>query len=91
MTLPTGGEDIKKCGWRGIPLQSAVQDKPGYLPEKAWDRDPVICQRCFRIKNYNEASSVAVDQDEFYGRWDRLAARMRLLFISWTSLILKGA
>lgn len=65
MTLPTGGDDIKKCSGCGIQLQSAAQDKPGYLPEKAWDRDPVICQRCFRIKNYNEASSVAVDQDEF--------------------------
>ena len=33
MTLPTGGEDIKKCSWRGIPLQSAVQDKPGFAGE----------------------------------------------------------
>ncbi|KAF4325904.1 hypothetical protein G195_000483 [Phytophthora kernoviae 00238/432] len=37
----------------------------GFIPEKALDREPVICQRCFRIKNYNESSSVTVDQDEF--------------------------
>ncbi|NMO94882.1 ribosome biogenesis GTPase YqeH [Paenibacillus lemnae] len=65
MSGAAGGQDIKKCRGCGITLQHASQDKPGYLPEKAWDREPVICQRCFRIKNYNEAAAVAVDQDEF--------------------------
>ncbi|MNN10074.1 Ribosome biogenesis GTPase A [compost metagenome] len=32
---------------------------------QALEREPVICQRCFRIKNYNESSSVTVEQDEF--------------------------
>lgn len=65
MTEPWSGQDIKKCSGCGIRLQSTAQGEPGYLPDKAWEREPVICQRCFRIKNYNEASSVAVDQDEF--------------------------
>ncbi|MDO7905510.1 ribosome biogenesis GTPase YqeH [Paenibacillus sp. JX-17] len=54
-----------RCSGCGIPLQTENPDQPGYLPEKALEREPVICQRCFRIKNYNEASSVTVDQDEF--------------------------
>lgn len=54
-----------KCIGCGIKLQTEHKDRPGYLPEAAFGREPVICQRCFRIKNYNEASSVSVDQDEF--------------------------
>ncbi|WP_151737605.1 ribosome biogenesis GTPase YqeH [Paenibacillus tengchongensis] len=54
-----------KCSGCGIKLQTEDKELPGYLPEAALNREPVICQRCFRIKNYNEASSVSVDQDEF--------------------------
>ncbi|AHV96431.1 ribosome biogenesis GTPase YqeH [Paenibacillus sabinae] len=53
------------CSGCGAKLQTEDRDRPGYLPESAYNREPVVCQRCFRIKNYNEASSVSVDQDEF--------------------------
>lgn len=53
------------CAGCGVRLQTETQEKPGYVPESALNRDPVICQRCFRIRNYNEAASVAIDQDEF--------------------------
>ncbi|MFC4599295.1 ribosome biogenesis GTPase YqeH [Cohnella hongkongensis] len=59
-TLPS-----PRCGGCGIVLQSDEQRKPGYVPASSLNKDGAICQRCFRIKNYNEASSVAVDQDEF--------------------------
>lgn len=35
------------------------------MPEQALTRTPVICQRCFRIKHYNEASSITLNQDDF--------------------------
>lgn len=54
-----------RCGGCGIKLQTEDSGRPGYIPGAALEREPVICQRCFRIKNYNEASSVSVDQDEF--------------------------
>ncbi|TYA12872.1 ribosome biogenesis GTPase YqeH [Paenibacillus faecis] len=54
-----------RCSGCGIRLQSEEQNKPGFIPQQALDREPVICQRCFRIKNYNESSSVTVEQDEF--------------------------
>lgn len=53
------------CTGCGVRLQTESPDKPGYVPESALEREPVICQRCFRIRNYNEAASVAIDQDEF--------------------------
>ncbi|GGA20114.1 ribosome biogenesis GTPase YqeH [Paenibacillus physcomitrellae] len=54
-----------RCSGCGISLQTTDTSKPGFVPEKALQNDPVICQRCFRIKNYNESSSVTPDQDEF--------------------------
>ncbi|MUT66283.1 ribosome biogenesis GTPase YqeH [Paenibacillus sp. NEAU-GSW1] len=58
-------EHESSCAGCGVRLQSEHPEEPGYLPEAALKREPVICQRCFRIRNYNEASSVAVDQDDF--------------------------
>jgi hypothetical protein len=58
-------EKKERCPGCGAALQTESREKPGYIPESALARDPLICQRCFRIKNYNEASSVAIDQDEF--------------------------
>ncbi|RUT36476.1 ribosome biogenesis GTPase YqeH [Paenibacillus zeisoli] len=55
----------RKCSGCGVKLQNEDANKPGYLPVQALEREPVICQRCFRIKNYNESSSVTVEQDEF--------------------------
>lgn len=54
-----------RCAGCGIALQTSEKDRPGFVPEGALAREPVICQRCFRIKNYNDASSVAIDQDDF--------------------------
>lgn len=54
-----------RCEGCGIALQTANENKPGYVPEAALGKSPVICRRCFRIKHYSEASSITVDQDEF--------------------------
>ncbi|MDK8181046.1 ribosome biogenesis GTPase YqeH [Paenibacillus sp. UMB4589-SE434] len=58
-------ETVRHCSGCGVTLQTAQSDQSGYVPEKALERTPIICQRCFRIKNYNEAMSVALDHDEF--------------------------
>ncbi|RRJ66855.1 ribosome biogenesis GTPase YqeH [Paenibacillus oralis] len=65
MTEVRGTANGLRCSGCGITLQSEAQDKPGYVPSGALAKEPVICQRCFRIKNYNESSSVTVEQDEF--------------------------
>jgi len=58
-------QSVKSCAGCGAALQSENKEKAGYLPPSAMEREPAICQRCFRIRNYNEASSIAVDQDDF--------------------------
>ncbi|MBN2983251.1 ribosome biogenesis GTPase YqeH [Cohnella algarum] len=67
------------CAGCGIALQFDRPDAPGYVPEAARDREPVICQRCFRIKNYNDASSVAIDQDDFLRFLGGIAATSSLV------------
>ncbi|XEC96772.1 ribosome biogenesis GTPase YqeH [Paenibacillus tarimensis] len=65
MTKQEQQQEAISCAGCGIALQTESQYKPGYIPEAAKSRTPIICQRCFRIKNYNEAASVAIDHDDF--------------------------
>ncbi|MCE5167721.1 ribosome biogenesis GTPase YqeH [Paenibacillus profundus] len=58
-------KEARACSGCGVTLQTEHSEQPGYVPAKALERTPIICQRCFRIKHYNEAASVAIDQDEF--------------------------
>ncbi|MBB6729777.1 ribosome biogenesis GTPase YqeH [Cohnella zeiphila] len=63
--MPERIETTRRCGGCGIAIQTEDAKRPGYVPASAPEREPIICQRCFRIKNYNDASSVAIDQDDF--------------------------
>ncbi|WP_407921167.1 ribosome biogenesis GTPase YqeH [Brevibacillus migulae] len=58
-------EEAIHCAGCGIEIQTDDQAKPGYTPRSALDRDTVICQRCYRIKHYNEVAPVSMDDDDF--------------------------
>ncbi len=55
----------QNCAGCGVKLQTEHTDRLGYVPAKALERDPIICQRCFRIKNYNEVSGIMLDGEDF--------------------------
>lgn len=57
--------EITHCEGCGVKLQSDDSARLGFIPGQALSRVPVICQRCFRIKHYNEVSSAALAQDDF--------------------------
>ena len=57
-------DDTLKCIGCGAPLQSE-DSAPGYVPEHNLFREDVICQRCFRLKNYNEIQDVGMDSEDF--------------------------
>ncbi|RXZ77310.1 ribosome biogenesis GTPase YqeH [Paenibacillaceae bacterium] len=61
----TNENNSLSCAGCGAKLQTESSALPGYLPATAKPRDPSICQRCFRIKNYNDVSEVTIDQNEF--------------------------
>ncbi|MCR8645736.1 ribosome biogenesis GTPase YqeH [Paenibacillus sp. N1-5-1-14] len=58
-------EEVLYCAGCGVKLQLEDPSKLGFVPEEALLKEPVICQRCYRIKHYNESSSIALDQDDF--------------------------
>ncbi|MDA3932121.1 MAG: ribosome biogenesis GTPase YqeH [Tenericutes bacterium] len=56
------------CNGCGSKIQSKDNTKPGYVSEELLSNrseDELICQRCFRIKNYSETFPYEVSNDEF--------------------------
>ncbi len=54
-----------RCTGCGIHLQTEHKETLGYVPPSAAERAPLLCQRCFRIKHYNESSTVTTDHNEY--------------------------
>lgn len=57
-------EEIKCIGC-GVPIQTEDPTKLGYAPPSSLEKEEVICQRCFRLKNYNEIQPVDLTDDDF--------------------------
>ncbi|OEF99012.1 ribosome biogenesis GTPase YqeH [Vulcanibacillus modesticaldus] len=57
--------EIKYCEGCGVELQTEFPKKIGYIPPSALDKEQHICQRCFRIKHYNEVIPIEMDEDDF--------------------------
>lgn len=57
------------CIGCGAPIQTTDKDKLGYTPksalEKGLETGEVYCQRCFRLRHYNEITDVHISDDEF--------------------------
>ena len=58
-------EEKFSCIGCGVTIQTADQEKLGYAPESALTKEEIICQRCFRLKNYNEIQDVSLTDDDF--------------------------
>ena len=59
-----------RCIGCGAILQSDDEKQPGYLPQAALQKaqgqdEDVYCQRCFRLRHYNEVADVALTDDDF--------------------------
>ncbi|WP_338777251.1 ribosome biogenesis GTPase YqeH [Metabacillus sp. FJAT-52054] len=63
-----GGKEVREeitCVGCGAVIQTENPEGVGYTPPSALLREPVICQRCFRLKNYNEIQDVALTDADF--------------------------
>ncbi|RNB82342.1 ribosome biogenesis GTPase YqeH [Brevibacillus fluminis] len=58
-------EHALSCAGCGIHIQTIDKTKPGFTPKSALEREVIICQRCFKIKHYNEVSPVDMSDDDF--------------------------
>lgn len=53
------------CIGCGVAIQSADPGKLGYTPSSALEKEEIICQRCFRLRHYNEVQDVSLNDDDF--------------------------
>lgn len=54
-----------KCVGCGVSIQTEQPNELGYAPSPALEKEHVICQRCFRLKHYNEIQDVSLTDDDF--------------------------
>ncbi|MBS4176263.1 ribosome biogenesis GTPase YqeH [Lederbergia citrea] len=53
------------CIGCGISIQSENQEELGFAPLSSLEKEEVICQRCFRLKHYNEVQDVSLTDQDF--------------------------
>lgn len=53
------------CHGCGARIQTAKPGEIGYAPTSTLEKDPILCQRCFRLKHYNEIQDVSMNDDDF--------------------------
>lgn len=54
------------CLGCGAQIQTAYENKPGFVPPSALKREDILCRRCFRLKHYNETQNVTMTDDDFF-------------------------
>ncbi len=68
-----GGTNLTKeeyqCIGCGAAIQTEHADEAGYLPasalEKGLENDNFYCQRCFKLRHYNELQDLTINDDVF--------------------------
>lgn len=53
------------CIGCGVKIQTDDPSLMGYAPLSALEKEAIICQRCFRLKHYNEVQDVSLTDDDF--------------------------
>lgn len=61
--------EVIRCIGCGAPIQTDHPDELGYTPqsavEKGMETGQMYCQRCFRLRHYNEIQDVSLTDDDF--------------------------
>ncbi|MFP3916968.1 ribosome biogenesis GTPase YqeH [Lysinibacillus telephonicus] len=57
--------EMPNCIGCGAIIQTDNPKEVGYAPPSSLEKETVICQRCFRLKNYNEIQPVSLTDDDF--------------------------
>lgn len=57
--------EMPNCIGCGAVIQTDDKKGLGYAPPSSLEKEVVICQRCFRLKNYNEIQPVSLTDDDF--------------------------
>ena len=57
--------EMPNCIGCGVQIQTENPDRAWICTTKKFRKRKVICQRCFRLKNYNEIQPVSLTDDDF--------------------------
>ena len=66
----------KICNGCGAIMQNSNPNLPGYTPKLI---DAEFCQRCFRIKNYNELPKIVANNEDYEGVIDSVIKKNGLI------------
>lgn len=64
-----------RCYGCGAIIQSENVKKIGYVPSSATQKEHVLCQRCFRMKNYHELQKSPLTADDFLKTMQKVAEK----------------
>ncbi|WP_102263662.1 ribosome biogenesis GTPase YqeH [Mesobacillus jeotgali] len=67
------------CTGCGVKIQTENPEELGYAPASSLEKEVVVCQRCFRLKNYNEIQDVSLTDDDFLKILNELSSREALI------------
>lgn len=67
------------CIGCGIRIQTDDPKKEGFAPQSTLNREEIICQRCFRLRNYNELQPVSLSSDDFLAILNGIANKEGLI------------
>ncbi|MEG0366397.1 MAG: ribosome biogenesis GTPase YqeH [Coprobacillus sp.] len=54
-----------KCFGCGAVIQNENEKHIGYVPKSAMDNETILCQRCFKLKNYHQIQETTLTKDDF--------------------------
>lgn len=74
-------EEQVYCIGCGVPIQTEDKSGLGYAPKSALQRDLVICQRCFRLKHYNEVQDVRLTDKDFLNMFTTIFEDRKALIV----------
>lgn len=61
--------ELLKCIGCGLNIQSDDAKQPGYTPKSAIEKgiqtEQLYCQRCFKLRHYNQLEKVSISDDQF--------------------------
>ena len=68
-------EEVKKCYGCGAIIQSHNEKHIGYVPKNASEKEHILCQRCFQLKNYHKLQETSLTKDDFLNLLDHIGEK----------------
>ncbi len=68
-----------QCIGCGVTIQTEDKNGLGYAPVSSLEKEIILCQRCYRLKHYNEVQDVSLTESDFLKIINDISAQCALL------------